>query len=576
MKASIGTVLRTVRHLRFPQAVAQLRHVLAPPPSGPGTSQGATPSLATHQASCPFLPPARHAHCSRTPEVTTLRLLNREVAFRDAVDWDFAQEGPLFAYQLHHFDHARCDALSPGDRVALILDWIEHHPAGVGWDPHPISHRVLAWGKLLLAPGALGLGQEELGPEELGPEGPGQEAQETIRRSLAAQLDALSRGIEHRLQANHLFTNLLALVFGGCLFAGPRADGWLASGDAFRAELRDQFHPDGAHEERSPMYHAVLLEQVLDLLNLARTVPARAPAGLVEELTDTASRMCGALEVWTRPDGEIALFGDAAFGIAPRPSELADYASVLNVPVLGPEQPDRLQWGGFARLRDGAFDAIVSLAGPSPDHQPGHSHCDALAFELSVGGERVVTDTGVFEYVPGRDRDLARATRSHATIEVAGEDQAELWAAHRVGGRPWVEVVDYAPGRSCEATCTGWSGKAVHRRRFELEDNVLLVHDSVEAAGSGTPFPARLTLPLAPGLAARLVGEAGAEREMRVRLPGAGELKVDLPGGDSVRWHLERTDSFPEMGRRVARWCLVGKSDSFRSGTWRFRLEPRP
>jgi uncharacterized heparinase superfamily protein len=34
-----------------------------------------------------------------------------------------------------------------------------------------------------------------------------------------------------------------------------------------------------------------------------------------------------------------------------------------------------------------------------PSYQPGHAHCDALSFELCIGRERVVTDTGVTEYV---------------------------------------------------------------------------------------------------------------------------------------------------------------------------------
>ena len=52
-------------------------------------------------------------------------------------------------------------------------------------------------------------------------------------------------------------------------------------------------------------------------------------------------------------------------------------------------------------------------AGPAPDYMPGHAHCDALAFELSVGPERVVTDTGVYEYVEGARRAHCRATRAH-------------------------------------------------------------------------------------------------------------------------------------------------------------------
>jgi uncharacterized heparinase superfamily protein len=539
--------------------VAQLQHAIVRRPAI-ATELGA-PDLAGIGTPVPFLPPGRHARCRRSPGATNIDLLNREVGFRNDVDWSFHGEGPLWAYHLHQFDHLRDPALAPKDRSALILDWIENHASGIGWDPHPTSHRILSWGKLLLTSGALEIGSAD---------------HESMRRSLASQIETLSRNIEVRLQANHLFTNLLALLFGGLLFEGREADRWLGFSDRFRAELRDQVHPDGAHEERSPLYHSLLLEQVLDLLNLAR-VSSRAPDGLAEALCDTASRMCGALEVWTHPDGEIALFSDAAFGIASPPAALADYATLLNVPVLSPEQPNLLGRGGFVRLADGRFQLIASVGGPAPEHQPGHAHCDALAFELSVNGERVVTDTGVFAYVPGPDRQTARATRSHATVEVDGHDQAELWAAHRVGGRPDVAIIDYGPDRFCEATCAGWATREiVHRRRLELEDGILRIRDTIE----GGPRPVRLTLPLAPGLRARLVGDAASPRELRVVLASGAELRVRLPsleegaekGAEEVIWRLDWGDYFPEFGRRERRWILTGESASFRSGTWRFEL----
>ena len=54
-------------------------------------------------------------------------------------------------------------------------------------------------------------------------------------------------------------------------FDGPEADGWLELGlRILERELPVQFLPDGAQFERSPMYHALALEDVLDLVNMAR------------------------------------------------------------------------------------------------------------------------------------------------------------------------------------------------------------------------------------------------------------------------------------------------------------------
>ena len=84
----------------------------------------------------------------------------------------------------------------------------------------------------------------------------------------------------------------------------------------------------------------------------------------------------------------------------------------------------------------------------------------------------------------------------------------------------------------------------------------------------------RFTLPLAPALDARLTGDPGSLRQLRVALAD-GELCVDLPGGTRVDWKLEWSDYFPTFGERLGRWCLVGTSEDFEAGVWRFRVTAR-
>ena len=551
---SLGRLLRSARHLQGRQAAAQLRHVVGSVEVRPAAVAGPPPKLRLEAPRVPFLPPAPHLACEvRAGEEVAIRLLAREVAFRAGVDWD--SERTLFVYHLHHLYYSRDPALPAEARLALLIDWIDHHPRGVGWDPDPLSHRIFAWGKMLLTPGLLEPGEEQCA---------------VLLGSLSRQVETLSRNLEVRLQANHLFTNLAAVVFGGLLLDGPGAERWQAHARGLRAEVRNQIHADGAHQERSPMYHCLLLEQVLDLLNLARVVPLPGFDGFPAELEEAAGRMCGALDVWTHPDGEIALFSDSALGIAPAPSALLAYARDLGVSPQLPPCPDRLDGGGYVRLADDRWHLVASVAGPAPAHQPGHAHCDALAFELSWSGQRIVTDTGVFEYLPGAARDTARATRSHATLEIEGREQAETWSAHRVGGRPRVEVVDFQPGRSVEASCGSWSTpRIVHHRRFELVEGGLRIDDRL----AGRRAAVRFALPLAPGLEARLAGEPGGPRELRVVLAD-GELRVDLPAPEGVEWRLEPRDYFPSFGCRERRWCLTGFCPSFEAGSWHFRIVP--
>jgi uncharacterized heparinase superfamily protein len=100
--------------------------------------------------------------------------------------------------------------------------------------------------------------------------------------SLAVQVRWLRRRLEWHLLSNHLFANAKALMFGGAFFDGPEAGDWREGGLRILArEVPEQVLPDGGHFERSPMYHAILLEDMLDLLNLSRAFPGLLP-GAVE------------------------------------------------------------------------------------------------------------------------------------------------------------------------------------------------------------------------------------------------------------------------------------------------------
>jgi uncharacterized heparinase superfamily protein len=537
--------LRTVRHLRPAQVVGQLVRPLRPR-GRPCRARRPVPPVPPLSPTTAFLPVPEHARESRADRV---RLLGRELA---GVDWRHAGHGRLFEFHLQYGDWLRADGLAPAERAALLRDWMGRETAGVGWHPAVISERVFAWAKLLATPGAL--------PDDGA-------LREALSASLADQVATLAANLERDLLANHLLFNRLALALGGVLLDGPDAEAWRSAERALRAELAEQVGADGAHYERSPMYHALALERVLDLLNLAAARPARVASALEAELRAHASRMLGALAVWTHPDGQIALVGDAAFGLTPAPAELAAYAARLGLAAAGPPVAGVLDGAGFVRLAAGRWSLLASVAGPRPAYQPGHAHCDALAFELCVGGERLVTDTGVCEYVPGPRRDASRATRSHATLAVGGNEQAEIWSAHRVGGRPRVELRGVQPGRAAEASCAGWATPdVVHLRRFEVSEAAVRIVDRVE----GSAKAVEASLPLAPDVEPSLDG-----RRASLRLPSGARIALLLPEG--LAWSVEPGPYFPAFGRELERPVLRGRASAWRGGEWTFRAEgPEP
>jgi hypothetical protein len=108
-----------------------------------------------------------------------------------------------------------------------------------------------------------------------------------------------------------------------------------------------------------------------------------------------------------------------------------------------------------------------------------------------VGGERIIVDSGVYEYEAGRWRDYFRSTRAHNTVEVKEENQSEVWSSFRLGKRAipnlrhW-EVTDF--GGIIQAEHNGYvrlSPQVYHRRTIVwVKDDFWLVVD--ELLGEGT------------------------------------------------------------------------------------------
>ena len=203
----LPTVLRTARHLRLPQALAQIRHAIhgiAPPCSAPGTA----PALAIAASYTAYLPPAAHV---KSFGAGRFELLATPFELPRGPGWTTTRHSPLFAYHLHQHEYLRCGDLAPGERAAVIADWIRSQRAGIGWDPHPTGLRLLAWGKLLTTAGQL--------PDDAA-------GRSELLRSFADQAETLSRNLEVRLQANHLLSNLLCVGFAGMLIEGASSASW--------------------------------------------------------------------------------------------------------------------------------------------------------------------------------------------------------------------------------------------------------------------------------------------------------------------------------------------------------------
>ena len=188
------------------------------------------------------------------------------------------------------------------------------------------------------------------------------------------------------------------------------------------------------------MYHAMVLEDCLDLFNIMGRQNLPGIPALRQELRQKAEEMLVFLNGMCHPDGDIALFNDAALGIEARPDALAEYFERLTGEKVQRLTGSSCSFGltGYYILSPRPGDRLIIDCGPvGPDYQPGHAHCDTLSFELSLSGCRVVVDSGCCRYTDGEIRQYNRGNAGHNTVTIDGKNQSEVWGVHRVARRAY-------------------------------------------------------------------------------------------------------------------------------------------
>ena len=351
--------------------------------------------------------------------------LNRTVALGRPLQWHPDGVDQLWQYQLHAFEYL----LPLGMRIReqgdesdvqlfreLIEGWTGAIPMGAtsAWDSYPTSLRIRSWIY------AYTLVSERVSPDD-----------DFVRSwldDLYANVCYLERFLEYHLLGNHLIENARSLLLAGLFFSDRRAARWRAKGERILwRELERQFLTDGGHQELSPMYHQLMLELYREVVGLLVTLGKPAPRWV----DDRIYAMQEWLAAMLHPDGELALLNDAVMGMAG-----ASKPQIGTAKASDGLQP--LPDSGYFVFRDesrGDF-AVFDCGSLGPDHQPGHGHCDCLSYELDIGGERVLVDSGVATYYGDLvGRNYYRSTRAHNTVQVDGVEQSEIWDRFRVGRR---------------------------------------------------------------------------------------------------------------------------------------------
>ena len=408
---------------------------------------------------------------------------------------------------------------------------------------------------------------------------------------------------------NHLVSNLTGLLVVSALFPGlPEAPGHTAVAvRGLEAQLKAQVHSDGCSFEGSVSYHRLSVE----LFTLAYVVARACGISLSTAFGDRLALMYRAVEGYCTETGRAPQLGDndsgRAFPLADRESldhgyllplgaalfcdgrlkrpgatALSDEAAWLlgasglgRFEALEPRPAPRRfisRRAGWAVVKqDGAYLA-VSAGRTGQGGVGGHSHNDALSFELHLHGRPLIVDPGTYCYSGDPvARNAFRGTAAHNTLEIDGEeinpvDPARLFALPD-RARAELEVFEVGPARArLSASHRGYqslsAGGVVVERTFVLDRGAraLSVVDSIRGRGVHR-LVSRLHLedrrgrlrPVTPGERARALRIPQAPLELSGVLleigdPAAPEALVLFE--PSVRPELKDAEYSPGYGEK--------------------------
>lgn len=464
--------------------------------------------------------------------ILTLLHVRQEVGWGDI--WKSSPQTPLWCYNMHYQEYLLPLGkryLDTGDRRFLdkakefVLAWIDGNPieaGGVGWDSYPISMRIVVW---------LAFFSELRAQLE-----PDSRFVDALNSSLAEQFVHLSQHLEKDLQANHYFENLKALVLLSVYFDDEET--LTLAFQQFDKQVGEQVLPEGAHYELSPMYHKVILEGSLRVLQCLKSRGRRAPI-----LESRLSGMCDFVYSMERGTGRTPLFNDSGDNVAKSSEALLSCARDRFGIV--PQYRAAFQEAGYYLIERECHGHLVKIifdtGAACPPYAMGHTHCDALSFECFVDGDPVIVNCGTYSYQDDL-RDWFRSTEASSTVKANSSEQSQCWGEFRVAN--YGHSISSECGESVvRASFRDYSGNEVERS-IAIDQDRLIVRTALLTAGNATCF-----YHLAEGISIS-VDERGVRTLTNRTKDGVLSWPIAFSGATDIRFcERYRAEDFGSLNR---------------------------
>lgn len=402
-----------------------------------------------------------------------IAILNKRITFNGDFNWFDKKYDKLLLYNLHYFNFINKENSKKINFFQLlILNWIDNSKFqySIAFDSYPTSIRLINW--------IIFLKKNKI-------------YDSAIFDSIKAQAQNLKKNIEYHLDANHLLTNFICIIY----LINFNKDykkifNKIFFYELFIKELNKQILNDGGHYERSPSYHLYLLNDLVNLIEYLEKNTLHNDKLIKFVLSKIILMNNWSLHI-LHEDLNVPFFNDSNFNKDLNILKLMDKIKILKLKFR--YQISKTHNNSFIQLKDTGyyiytndnFKLISSMSNVIPNFQPGHAHANTLSFELSLNSHRLFVNSGVNTYNYNRNRLFQRSTAAQNTIEINNKNSSDVWGSFRVGKRAKISNFFSKISKksvSFGSTHNGYStifNKLLHRREFNIGNDYVIIYDEI-------------------------------------------------------------------------------------------------
>lgn len=256
---------------------------------------------------------------------------------------------------------------------------------------------------------------------------------------LSSDYAHLISSIEYHLLANHLLANLKALIFFEVFFPNKHSTQRLKIWKKeYLHQLKEQILEDGGHYELSPMYHNIILEDLIDLRNILLE-----DRDFIDPIDQTIMRMLK----WSKylayvSTGLPVFFHDSCGGVSRNYTDLLEYAENSNIEVDKKSINKRafhvkhFRNSGYIYAKNKYFIVRLNCSSIACTYNPGHFHSSNLTYDVESFNEQIFVSSGLSTYAESQERYMERSDYYHPSITQNKQNHSQIWKSFRMGKNP--------------------------------------------------------------------------------------------------------------------------------------------